>query len=80
MLTIKRITAVLMLLLVLGFATPQAFADPGEMQTPPGQVEAPPGQTDTPPGQIETPPSSAQGLGGLTAWVVFQMLAGWNIR
>ncbi len=74
MLTIKRIAAVLMLLLVLGFAAPRAFADPGEMN-------APPGQTDTPPGETQGPPSSALGLGGLTAWVVFQMLrTGWNIR
>lgn len=73
MLTIKRIAAVLMLLVVLGLSAPQAFADPGDTLTPPGE-------TQTPPGDIHTP-GMAQGAGGLSAWLMFQMLAnGWRFR
>ncbi|HXU38474.1 MAG TPA: hypothetical protein VN937_19110 [Blastocatellia bacterium] len=72
MLTIKRITVVLMLLLALGISAPRAFADPGETQTPPGETSSPPGDGHT--------PGMAQGAGGLTAWVVVQMLrSGWGV-
>lgn len=73
MLTIKRITVVLMLLLALGITAPRAFADPGETQTPPGETQAPPGDIHT--------PGMAQGAVGLSAWLMFQMLAnGWGFR
>lgn len=97
--TMKRITAVLMLFLVLGFAAPRTFAGdvstPGLTDTPPGQLEAPPsahgsqplGETSTPPGQTDTVPGDTQGpssastVGGLAAWLVFQMLTnGWMFR
>ncbi len=72
MLTIKRIAAVVMLLVVLGLGAPQAFADPGATQCPPGE-------TQTPPGDVHTP-GMAQGAGGLTAWVVVQMIrSGWGV-
>lgn len=89
MLTIKKVVAVLMLILVVGVNAPCAFGDPGETSTPPGQLEPPPGETNgppcgetsAPPGETNTPPGEINGppAAGMSAWMLFQFLAnGWR--
>ena len=73
---VKTFLAVLMLVFVLGLATPQALA--GDTLTPPGLT----GETQTPPGQLDSPPGTTQGPPGFADWanIIIQILGnGWNI-